>query len=110
MTKKIFQGADLTVGDVLAPITITTDLNISGYALTELEFIFIKPSGGTLIKNPSEITGTYSCKYNTVSDDLDEDGDWEVYLKDLRIGREFQKGNNSFKVRPKAQDMALYNG
>lgn len=110
MGKKIYKEANATVGDIGTPVTITTPLDISLYALTELELIFIKPSGGTFIRNPSEITGTYTCKYYTFADDLDEDGDWDVYLKDLRIGREFVGGNNSFRVRPKALDMALYNG
>ncbi len=110
MGKKIYRSADSVVGNVGDPVEITTPLDISTYALAELEMIFIKPSGGTITRNPNEIKDKYTCVYYTCIGDLDEDGEWEVYLKDVRIGREFVKGNGSFTVRPKAMDMALYNG
>lgn len=111
MAKKIYEGADIAVGSVGVVIEITTDLDLATgvYLVTELEIIFIKPSGGAFTRTPSSISG-YIATYNTIADDIDEEGEWHVYLRNLRLDQEFVKGNSAFTARPKALDMGLYNG
>ncbi len=111
MSKKIYEGAGIAVGSANVPVEITTDLDLATgvYLVSELEMIFIKPSGETFTRTPSSISG-YIATYNTVAGDIDEEGEWHAYLKNLRLDYEFVKGNTSFSARPKALDMGLYNG
>lgn len=99
------KGADMTVGDAGIPITVTVDEDISAIPLTSLEFVFVSPSGNTFTRNPASLT-TYTATYNTFSTDIDEDGDWHLYFRNLATGFEYNEGNNIFTVRKKAEDMA----
>lgn len=111
MAKKIYEGADIAVGSANVAVEITTDLDLATgvYLVTELEMIFIKPSGETFTRTPSSISG-YIAIYNTGADDIDEEGEWHVYLRNLRLDQEFVKGNSAFSARPKVEDMSSYNG
>ncbi len=110
MDQKIIKGADIAMGSSGVPVSITTNLDISAYALTELQFIFIKPSGAILYGTPAVIENNYTAIYYTFTSDIDEEGEWQVFLKNLRTGYEFVKGNSSFTARPAAEDMASSNG
>jgi hypothetical protein len=109
MDKKIYNSADLTVGDVGIAIAMTTDIDLSLYVPSDFEFTLIKPSGVTINRQAMALDG-YTVTYYTVSGDIDEDGDWAVYLKNVKVGYEFVKGTRNFTVRPSAGDMANYNG
>lgn len=104
------KGADTTVGNSGDPFTITIDEDLTGYALTEVELIFVSPTGNTIRRNPATITATVgggtTIVYNSFSTDITEDGDWHLYLRNNRIGKEYNEGNNVFRVRKKAEDMA----
>lgn len=101
------KGADITVGDAGIQVTVTVDEDLTDYELTDLEFIFIKPTGGTFTKNPASKT-QYTATYLTFSTDIDEEGEWYVYFRNLATGFEYNEGNNSFLARPKAEDMAKW--
>lgn len=105
MNKKIYNSADMTVGDAGVGIAMTTDVDLSLYVPSDFEFTFIKPSGATITR-PAVTLNNYTVTYYTYEADMDEAGVWEVYLKNVKIGYEFVKGNSTFSVRPKAEDMA----
>lgn len=110
MTKLISEGADVAIGSCV-PIEITVDIDLTtgAYLISEIEIVFIKPSGQTIIRTPASLLN-YVITYNTFSSDLDEEGEWHVYVRNLKVGYEFVKGNSVFTVRPKAEDMAVANG
>ena len=97
-------GADMTEQDVGVSIEITTNENLTGY---NLEFIFVKPSGATITRTATSISG-YSASYVTASGDIDESGDYYVFLRNKDIGFEYDPGNNKFRVRPKGEDQAVW--
>jgi hypothetical protein len=104
------KGADMTVGDAGIPFTITIDEDLTGYATTEIQLIFVSPTGDTFRKTPYSITATAgggtTIVYYSYSTDILEDGDWHLYLYNVRTGFEYNEGNNVFVVRKKAEDMA----
>uniref|UniRef100_A0A6M3K4I9 Uncharacterized protein n=1 Tax=viral metagenome TaxID=1070528 RepID=A0A6M3K4I9_9ZZZZ len=103
------KGADMTIGDAGVPISITVDEDLTDIELTSLEMVFVSPSGNTFTRTPAEKT-TYTATYYTYTADIDEDGTWHVYFRNLATGFEYNEGNNVFTVRKKAEDMASDNG
>jgi hypothetical protein len=102
MGKNINSKADFTVGDTNVPIDYTTDEDMTG---DNIDFIFIKPSGESIIRDASSIS-TYTARYIWASGDLDEDGVWQYCLRNVTNVFEYQ-GTGSFTVRPKAEEMAV---
>ena len=103
------KGADMTVGDAGIQISVTVDEDLTDIALTSLEFVFVSPSGNTFTRNPASKT-TYTATYLTFANDIDEDGDWHLYFRNIATGFSYNEGNNTFVVRKKAEDMASDNG
>ena len=94
----------MTVGDVDVPFTVTADEVLTG---KNVDFIFVKPSGTTIRRDATSISG-YTATYNTVVGDLDEDGEWSVYLKYQTSPRYYtNESGNTFRVRPTPEDMAV---
>jgi len=103
------KGADMTVGDAGIQISVTVDEDLTDIELTSLEFVFVSPSGNTFTRNPASKT-TYTATYLTFASDINEDGTWHMYFRNLATGFEYNEGNNVFTVRKKAEDMASDNG
>ncbi len=100
---KIERG-DYTVGDVGVDITITADQDLTG---RNVDFYFIKPTGGSIIKDATSIS-TFTATYTFASGDLDLAGDWAAYLYDATAGFFYNEdGANRFKVRPHPFTMAV---
>ena len=99
-------GAELTVGDIGITIDVTTNEVMSG---KDIEVIVVKPSGATFRKNVTSISDDgYTASYSLVTGDVDEEGEYSVYLRNNEDGYEYKVGANTFLVRPKAEDMAKY--
>jgi hypothetical protein len=99
---RIEQG-ELTVDDVGVSIVATTDETLTGL---DIDFIFIKPSGESIRRDASSISGL-TATYTTASGDIDEAGLWHVYLYNNTTGFYYNKeSGNRMTVRPKPEDMA----
>jgi len=99
-----YERGDFTVGDVGCSITITTDQDLTG---RNVDFYFIKPTGGSIIKDSTSVS-TYTATYTFASGDLDVAGDWYVYLYDATAGFFYNEdGTNRFRVKPKPFAMAV---
>lgn len=91
---------DWTVGDVGATITIPTDVTLTA---KNIDIVFIKPSGASLIVDAS-VSGV-EASYTTVSGDVDESGDWKAHVRNVTDGYDFV-GYVPIRVNPKPEDMA----
>jgi hypothetical protein len=97
------ESGELTVGDIGIPIVATTDETLTGL---DIDFILIKPSGESIRRDASSISGL-TATYNTASGDMDESGDWFVFLYNNTTGFYYNKeSGNRMPVRPKPEDMA----
>ena len=95
---------DFTVGDVDVPIIGVADEVLTG---KNIDFIFIKPTGETLKRDADSVSG-YNATYHTVAGDLDEDGEWSVYLYYATAPYYYtRESGNTFWVRQKPEDMAV---
>lgn len=99
---KIAKG-DFTVGDVGVDIDYTTDENM---AALDIVFIFIKPSGKTIVRDATSIA-TFTATYTWASDDLDEAGTWRGRLKNKNGPYEYKPDKEEFIVTEKTQDQAV---
>ena len=98
------QRGDMTRGDIGVPITVTADETLTA---KDIDFIFIKPSGETIRRDATSISG-YTATYYTLSGDIDEAGKWTVYLKyETNPYYYVGESGNTFYVRPKPEDMAV---
>ncbi len=97
------QKGDFTVGD----IGVTVEAHISS-TLTgiNIRFDFVKPSGAMLQVDATSTSG-YITKYTTTSaTDLDESGEYAVYVYNKDTGYYFA-GGGIFTVRPQPGEMAV---
>lgn len=95
------ERGDFTVGDVGVPVQLTADISLAGI---DINFVFIKPSGTTIRRDSTTISGSVAT-YTWASGDLDEAGLWWMTLYESDTGYHF-KEYVQFKVRPKPEDMA----
>jgi hypothetical protein len=70
----------------------------------EYSFIIRKPSGVTLTVEAT-ITNGNVAQYTIQDGDIDEVGIWYAYLRNDTFNSEYQPVQNSFSVRPQAEDM-----
>ena len=92
---------DITVGDVGIQISVTTDEVLSG----NVDIEFMKPSGATILRDIHSLDGA-TALYIKQPGDIDESGEWSVYLKDSTTGFYYNEyGGNSFRVRPTPAEM-----
>lgn len=92
---------DITKGDVGIQIIVVTNEVLSG----NIDMEFKKPSGATITRDVHSIDGATAIYY-TQPGDIDEDGIWDVYLKDSTTGFYYNEyGGNSFRVRPTPAEM-----
>lgn len=97
------QVGELTVGDIGVNIVGTVDETI---AALNIDFVFVKPSGATITRDATSLSGQ-TATYTTVSGDIDEAGDWHVFLKNVTTGFHYtRESGHKFPVRPKPEDMA----
>ena len=94
---------DFTVGDVGVSITYTTDENM---AALDIVFIFVKPSGKTIVRDATGIV-TFTATYTWATDDLDEAGTWRCRLKNKDGPYEYKPDKEEFVVTEKTQDQAV---
>lgn len=86
----------MTVGDENVRITYTVNETLSG----DIDFEFIKPDGSTIRRDATGISGA-SAYYDTAAGDIDQAGDWYVFLWNVTSGfRYIEDGANVIKVRP----------
>lgn len=98
------ERGDMTVGDIGVSFIATADETLTD---KNVDFIFLKPSGETIRRDATSISG-YTATYNTVSGDIDEAGTWYVYLKYETAPYYYTKeSGNRFYVRPRPEDMAV---
>jgi hypothetical protein len=95
------ERGDFTVGDVGVAIELTADITLTGI---DIDFVFIKPSGATITRDSTSISGSVA-QYVWATGDLDEAGQWYADLYENDTGY-FFTDYVQFKVRPKPQDMA----
>lgn len=97
------QRGDYTMGDVGIAISANADVTLSG----NVDFIFIKPSGKTIRRDASSLSGA-TATYTWQAGDLDESGKWYAYLRQADTGYFYVKeSGHAFDVRPNPQDMAI---
>lgn len=98
------QRGDMTIGDIGVPITVTADEALTA---KDIDFIFVKPSGETIRRDATSISG-YTATYNTASGDIDEAGVWTIYIKyESNPYYYTNESGNTFRVRPRPEDMAV---
>ena len=97
-------GANMTVGDIGVTLQITTNEDMTGY---DLEVIIVKPSGATITRSTTSIS-MQNAFYVTADGDIDEDGKHFIFLRNNTVGFEYDPGNNTFMVRPRAEDQAVW--
>ena len=92
----------MTVGDVGVRIGYTTDQTLTG----DIDFELMKPDGSTIRRDADSLVDA-TAYYYTVEGDIDQAGDWYVFLKNVTTGYYFiEDGANVMKVRPKPATMA----
>lgn len=97
------QRGDMTVGDVGVPFICVVDEVITGLSI---EMVFVKPSGNSIRRTAS--VSQYTASYATVSGDIDEDGEWTVYLFNKTSGYFYtNESGNTFRVRPHPEEMGI---
>lgn len=95
---------DYTSGDVGVIITRTVSVSMTG---KNIDFVFTKPSGETIIRDATSNTG-YIATYTFASGDLDESGVWFADLRNVTDGYDIPiKSGSCFRVRPKPEDQAV---
>lgn len=90
----------MTVGDVGVPIAITTNVTLT---TKDIDMILVKPNGESITRDAS-VSSTVAT-YTTVSGDIDVDGVWRAYLRNVTDGYDFDRAT-VFTVKPKPEDMA----
>ena len=96
------QHGEFTVGDVGVSVVASTDETLTGL---NIDFKFLKPSGETIIRDSTSISGQ-QVTYTWASGDLDEAGTWHCELYNATTGYTY-KGTGEFVVKDKIEDMAV---
>lgn len=96
------KAGDFTVGDIGVSVEITTDVDLTS---VDADFVFIKPSGESIRRDATSVS-TYTATYTWVAGDLDEAGEWRVWLYNETTDYFFKPSSNVFTVTDDPEDMA----